>query len=240
MYFEEVAMKSRSPTAVAPSPVRPSSILIVDDHPLIRSGLTNLIGRCSDLSVAGEAGSPSEALQALGRGLPDLMLADMTMPGRSGFEFIKDVLAQYPDLPILVLSMHDEGLYGERVLRAGARGYIMKDAGGERLIEAIRQVLSGQVYVSPAMASRFLDTLSGRRPRGSSSPIEVLSDREFEVLQLLGLGKTTRDIAEQLHLSPKTVDVHRAHIRTKLKLRDSVALVRYAVRWVESQGATEG
>ena len=116
----------------------------------------------------------------------------------------------------------------------------MKDAGGERLIEAIRQVLSGQVYVSPAMASRFLDTLSGRRPRGSSSPIEVLSDREFEVLQLLGLGKTTRDIAEQLHLSPKTVDVHRAHIRTKLKLRDSVALVRYAVRWVESQGATEG
>ncbi|MBL9176059.1 MAG: response regulator transcription factor [Verrucomicrobiales bacterium] len=232
-------MKPRSPAATAPAPARPSSILIVDDHPMIRSGLTNLIGRCSDLSVAGEAGSPSEALQALSRGLPDLLLADMTMPGRSGFEFIKDVLALHPELPILILSMHDEGLYAERVLRAGARGYIMKDAGGERLIDAIRQVLSGQVYVSPAMSSRFLDNLSGRRPRGSSSPIEVLSDREFEVLQLLGQGKTTRDIAEQLHLSPKTVDVHRAHIRTKLKLRNSVALVRYAVRWVESQGAPD-
>lgn len=215
----------------------PRNILIVDDHPLIRSGLKQLIARHGDLNVSGEGGSPAEAFTELARQVPDLLLADMSMPGRSGFEFIKDVLALHPELPILILSMHDEGLYAERVLRAGARGFIMKDAGGERLIAAIRQVLSGQVYVSPGIAARLLESLTGHRPRGSTSPIETLSDREFEVLRLIGQGRGTRDIAEQLHLSPKTVDVHRAHIRTKLKLKNAVALVSYAIRWVESEEA---
>ena len=122
------------------------------------------------------------------------------------------------------------------MLRAGARGYIMKEAGGDKLLAAIRQIMRGEVYLSPAMAARILENLSGRRPRGSSSPIEKLTDREFEVFQLIGQGKSTRDVAEQLHLSVKTVDVHRSHIKAKLALKDSTALVRHAVRWVETQG----
>jgi DNA-binding NarL/FixJ family response regulator len=143
--------------------------------------------------------------------------------------------AAEPDLAVLVVSMHDEVVFAERALRAGARGYIMKEAGGENLLAAIRQVLRGEVYVSPRMSSRILNDLSARRPRGSTSPIERLTDREFEVFQLIGQGKSTRDIAEQLHLSSKTVDVHRSHIKEKLELKDATALIRHAVRWVETQ-----
>jgi DNA-binding NarL/FixJ family response regulator len=132
--------------------------------------------------------------------------------------------------------MHDEAVFAERALRAGARGYIMKEAGGENLLTALRQVLRGEVYVSPRMSTRILAGLSGSRPRGSSSPIETLTDREFEILQLIGQGKSTRDIATQLSLSPKTVDVHRSHLKEKLDLKDVTALIRYAVRWVETQG----
>jgi DNA-binding NarL/FixJ family response regulator len=168
---------------------------------------------------------------------PDLVLTDLTMPGRSGLEFIKDLRAAEPNLAILVISMHDETVHAERALRAGARGYIMKEAGGENLLAAIRTVLRGEVYLSPRMSARVLENLSGARPRGSSSPIEKLSDREFQVFQLIGQGKSTRDIAAQLHLSPKTVDVHRANIKEKLDLTDATALIRHAVRWVETQGA---
>lgn len=202
---------------------------------MMRAGLSGLINKQPDLQVSAEAGSPAEVLTQLSLSLPDLLVTDMTMPGRSGVEFIKDVLAAYPDLPILVLSMHDEMIHGERVLRAGARGYIMKEAGAEKILKAIRQVLDGEVYVSAAMSAKLLDSLSGRRPRGSNSPIEKLSDREFEVFQLVGVGKSTREIAEQLHLSPKTVDVHRGHIKEKLDLKDATSLVRHAVRWVETQ-----
>ena len=139
---------------------------------------------------------------------------------------------------MLVVSMHDETVYAERVLRAGARGYIMKESGGENLLAAIRQVLGGQVYVSPRMSAKILDNLSARKPRGSSSPIEKLSDREFEIFQLIGQGKGTREIAQQLHLSPKTVEVHRGHIKEKLELKDAVSLVHQAVQWVERQNQT--
>ena len=206
----------------------------MDDHPFMRAGLGQLIERQADLMVGGEAGNPAEALRELAKARPDLVLTDITMPGRSGLEFIKDLHAQDPNLLILVVSMHDEAIYAERALRAGARGYIMKEAGGENLLAAIRQVLRGEVYVSPRMSARILDNLSSRRPRGSSSPIEKLTDREFEIFQLIGHGNSTRDIAEQLHLSPKTVDVHRGHIKEKLGLTDATALVRHAVRWVEA------
>jgi DNA-binding NarL/FixJ family response regulator len=211
------------------------NILIVDDHPMTRAGIAQLLAVQSEIAACWEAGNPEQAMAELSKRQPDLMLADITMPGRSGLEFIKDALALYPALPILILSMHDEQLYAERALRAGARGYIMKEAGGEKLLAAIRHVLSGRVYVSERISAGFLDAMTGRRPRGSTSPIEKLSDREFEVLQLIGQGKSTRDIAAQLHLSSKTVDVHRAHIREKLELKDVTSLVRYAVRWVESQ-----
>jgi DNA-binding NarL/FixJ family response regulator len=210
-------------------------VLVVDDHPMTRAGVVQLIDKQPDLQVCSEAGNPAEALNAISQHYPDLLVTDMTMPGRSGVEFIKDVLALHPNLSILILSMHDEVIYAERALRAGARGYIMKEAGGENLLAAIRHVLSGQVYVSPKMSAKILENLSGRKPRGSSSPIEKLSDREFEIFQLIGQGKSTREIAHQLNLSSKTVDVHRGHIKEKLELKDATSLVRHAVRWVETQ-----
>ncbi len=210
-------------------------LLLVDDHPFMRAGLAQLINKQPDIFVCGEAGDPSEAMRELGRAKVDLILSDITMPGRSGLEFIKDVGAVHPAIPILVVSMHDEMLYAERVLRAGARGYIMKGAGGENLLLAIRQVLKGDVYISAKVSAKIVDDFSARKPRGSNSPIEKLSDREFEVFQLVGLGNSTRDIAERLKLSPKTVDVHRGKIKEKLQLKDVTELVRYAVRWVETQ-----
>lgn len=229
--------KKKSPPApppVATAPIR-RRVLLIDDHPFMRAGLAQLINAQPDLEVCCEAGNPPEAFHALAKNKPDLVLSDLTMPGRSGLEFIKDLKAAEPKLNVLVVSMHDEAVFAERALRAGARGYIMKEAGGENLLAAIRQVLRGEVYVSPRMSSRILDNLSARKPRGSSSPIERLTDREFEVFQLIGQGKSTRDIAEQLHLSSKTVDVHRSHIKEKLDLKDATALIRHAVRWVETQ-----
>ena len=163
------------------------------------------------------------------------MVTDMTMPGRSGIEFLKDVHAMMPELPMLVLSMHDEMLYAERALRAGARGYLMKDAGSAKVMEVIRLVLNGQAYVSPQMSARLLDAATGRRPRGSNSPIEKLSDREFEVFRLLGSGKRTKEIANAMHLSPRTVEVHRERIKNKLQIKDATGLLHHAVRWVEAQ-----
>ena len=202
---------------------------------MTRSGLAGIINQQPDLRVCCEAGNPAEAMNELTKLVPDLVVTDLTMPGRSGTEFIKDLRALHPELPILVVSMHDEEVHGERALRAGARGYLMKDAGAAKMLEAIRQVAGGQVYVSPKMSAKILDTMTGRRPRGSTSPIEKLSDREFEVFQLIGQGRSTREIAKELHLSSKTVDVHRAHIKAKLDLGDATALVRHAVRWVETQ-----
>lgn len=226
-------------SASQPKPGPPSSrrkVLLVDDHPFMRAGLAQLIDRQPDLTVCGEAGDPAAAMREVTRTQPDLVLSDITMPGRSGLEFIKDLKAQYPRIVILVVSMHDEAIYAERALRAGAKGYIMKEAGGENLLAAIRCVLRGEVYVSPQQSARILSDLSSRRPRGSGSPIEKLTDREFEIFRLIGQGKSTRDVAEQLHLSTKTVDVHRSHIKEKLGLKDATALVRHAVRWLESPG----
>jgi DNA-binding NarL/FixJ family response regulator len=238
------AEPSLSPHAVKPAEAgtpNPSGsrkrILLVDDHPMTRAGMAQLINKQSDLEVCGEAGNPSEALDQIEKCCADLLVTDLTMPGRSGMEFLKDLLAIHGALPILVVSMHDELIYAERALRAGARGYIMKEAGGENLLAAIRHVLSGQVYVSPRMSAAILENVSGRRPRGSKSPIEKLSDREFQVFQLIGQGLTTKAIAKQLGLSPKTVDVHREHIKEKLEITDAASLIRHAVRWVESEGA---
>jgi DNA-binding NarL/FixJ family response regulator len=212
-------------------------ILIVDDHPMMRQGLAQLIGAESDLAICGETENAERALDAINSLRPDLVLADISLPGKNGLELIKDFQAIQPDLPILVISMHDESLYAERVLRAGGRGYIMKQEGGKKLMQAIRQVLSGQIYVSEKMSAEILEMFSGRRAGTESSPVEKLTDREFEVFQLLGQGKGTREIAEKLHLSVKTVEVHRANIKAKLKLKSASELIRFAVRWSESQGA---
>ena len=232
---KKTAVKIESKPKI-PGPVR-KKILVADDHPMMRAGLAQLINRQPDMTVCAESGNPAEVLALLAQTSPHLVLTDLTMPGRAGLEFIKDLAAVHPELPILVVSMHDEVVYAERCLRAGARGYIMKESGSENLLVALRRVLAGQTYVSPGMSERILRNLSAKKPRGSDSPIQALSDREFEVFQLVGQGKSTREIAGQLHLSPKTVDVHRTHIREKLELKDVTALVRYAVRWLETQNS---
>lgn len=223
------------PAGVSPfAPLR-RRLFLVDDHPMMRAGLAGLIQSQPDLEVVGEASDAPSALDGILASQPDLVLTDLTLPGRSGLELIKDLLAQRPELPILVLSMHDEMVYAERVIRAGARGYVMKEAGGERLMAAIREVLTGRVSVSPRMASVLLDSLSGSRSRSGNSPIGKLSDREFEVFQRIGQGLTPREIASEMGISLKTVDVHRAHLKSKLSLPHMSDLVRYAVQWVSGR-----
>ena len=209
-------------------------ILIVDDHPMMREGLAQLIDHEPDLQTASQADSAAVALQTISASLPDLLLLDISLPDKSGLEVIKDVRTLHPSLPILVVSMHDESLYAERVLRAGGRGYIMKQEGGKKLMFAIRQVLDGRNYVREKMSAKILETFSGHRANAQSS-VEKLSDREFEVFQLLGQGEGTRQIAKRLHLSVKTVEVHRANIRKKLELATGGELVHYAIRWKEAQ-----
>ncbi len=209
-------------------------ILIVDDHPMMREGLAQLIDHEPDLIVASQADTAAQALQVMTVSLPDLLLLDISLPDRNGLEVIKDVHTLHPNLPVLVVSMHDESLYAERVLRAGGRGYIMKQEGGKKLMQAIRQVLSGRIYVSEKMSAKILETFSGHHDN-SQSPVEHLSDREFEVFQLLGQGRGTRQISQHLHISVKTVEVHRANVRKKLELASGAELVRYAIRWTEAQ-----
>jgi DNA-binding NarL/FixJ family response regulator len=209
-------------------------IFIVDDHAVMRQGLARLLGDEKDLEVCGEAENASDALKAIGRLKPDLAIVDISLTGRTGIDLIRDVRHHHPGLCVLVLSMHDETIYSERVLRAGGRGYLMKQEGGKVLMQAIRQVLKGQVYLSEKMSAKVLDRLSNGPPT-TGSPLELLSDREMEVFQLIGEGLGTRQIAEQLHLSMKTVEVYRAHIKRKLSLEDGTALVRYAIRWAETE-----
>jgi DNA-binding NarL/FixJ family response regulator len=210
-------------------------LFILDDHPMMREGLAQLINHEADLTVCGEAGTAQEAAGLIAKTNPELLLVDISLPDKNGLEVIKDVQVLYPGLAVLVISMHDESLYAERVLRAGGRGYVMKQEGGKKLMQAIRHVLNGQIYVSEKMSARILESFSGQTAQKSRMPMENLSDREFEVLQLVGAGKGTREIAAQLHLSVKTVDAHRANIKRKLELKSGPELVRYAVRWVETQ-----
>lgn len=214
---------------------RKKRIAMVDDHTMLREGLQQLIDSQADMACCSTAANTQDALRNLEREKPDVLAVDISMPGRNGLELIKDALALYPDLPILVISMHDESFYAQRVLKAGARGYVMKDADSATLLLAIRTVLAGGTYVSPAMSEQIMAAFSGRTTTKSLDGVQCLSDREFEVFQLLGEGKSTEGIADTLNISPKTVEVHRAHIRDKLKLENGAAVVRYAVRWVESQ-----
>ena len=210
-------------------------IFIVDDHPITRYGLTQLINHEPDLLVCGDAASAVQALAAIETARPDLVLADITMPGRSGLEFIKDMTAEHPGVAVLVISMHDENIYAERVLRAGGRGYIMKNEGGEKVLEAIRQVLQGRVYVSQSISAALLDVLTRQHSSVRDATPGALSDREFEVFQLIGQGLSAQQIAQRLNLSVKTVGTHRQHIRQKLKLETGSELIRQAVRWAAAQ-----
>jgi DNA-binding NarL/FixJ family response regulator len=211
------------------------SVLIVDDHPVVRQGLAQLINQEKDLEVRGHAEDAFQAMQVIKDIQPDMVIVDLSLKDTSGMDLIKDMKIRYPNLPILILSMHDESLYAERALRAGAKGYIMKHEATERVITAIRRVLAGQIYVSDTMAAKMVSKLATGAAPQSASPIECLSDRELEVFRLIGEGHKTRDVADKLHLSVKTIETYRAHIKEKLGFKDGNELFRFAVEWVNSE-----
>jgi DNA-binding NarL/FixJ family response regulator len=210
-------------------------ILLVDDHPLVREGLANLICQQSDFEICGEAGNEPQALALIGTVQPDVAIVDITLENGSGLELVKSVKAIYPAVTMLVLSMHEEELYAERALRAGARGYIMKREAAKKVIQGIRSVLAGELYVSEKITARMSEKFVEGRPAVGVSPLEQLSNRELEVLQLLGRGHSTRQIADHLHVGFKTVQAYSARIKEKLQLANANELLREAIRWHNNQ-----
>ena len=215
------------------SPSRTTQILIVDDHPIIRDGMTLLLNLQEDLHVCRAVGSAEEALAAMDC-QPDMAIVDISLQSDSGLELVKTLRHRYPDLAILVLSMHDESLFAERALRSGANGYLMKLEATEHVMSAVREVLAGNIYMSAAMHEKLARGLAvpHKKPEG---PIASLSEREFEVLHLIGLGFSTREIAEKLNRSVKTIEAHQANIKEKLNIRNGKDLMRFAIQWIESQ-----
>lgn len=210
-------------------------IFLVDDHPLVREWLTNLIHQQPDLTVCGEAESAPQALEAVVKLKPDIAIVDISLKSGSGIELIKNIRTAASEVAVIVLSMHDEGLYAERALRAGARGYIMKRETAKKVIAAIRQVLEGKLYLSERLTSSFAEKFVGGDTSAPNPTVEQLSDRELEVFQLLGQGYETRQIAESLSISMKTVQAFCARIKEKLQLSSATELLREAVRWHENQ-----
>jgi DNA-binding NarL/FixJ family response regulator len=207
-------------------------VIIVDDHPLLRRGMASLLSDQPDLDVCGEAQDARGALQAMRDLTPDVALIDINLPGANGLELIKLMLAEQPKLRILVVSMHDESLYALRSLRAGAKGYLMKAEALEQMVSAVRRVAQGDIYVTLRFSERLVFKAIQSLEGGLGSPVDRLSDRELEVLRLLGKGLGTRDIAHSLHLSVKTIETHRAHIKEKLGFKEAAEMVRFAIDWV--------
>jgi DNA-binding NarL/FixJ family response regulator len=216
-------------------PKAPAKVFIVDDHPIVRRGIAQLLSDESDLVVCGEADSAEKALEGIALTNPDLAIVDLTLAGAVGLSLIKELRERRPPVASLVLSMHDESLYAERALRAGASGYIMKQEATDHIVEAVRQVLRGEIYLSEKMAARMLHRLAGEEGGMRPASIESLSDRELEVFHLVGAGLATREVAEKLYLSVKTIETHLEHIKTKLGLANGRELVRYAVKWAAGE-----
>lgn len=214
-----------------------TNVVIVDDHPLMRKGLIMSLESESDIQICGQASNAEEALSLVEELEPDLVIVDISLPGMSGLELIKHMHAIRPNILTLVVSRHDESLYAERAIRAGARGYIMKLEAGRDMVKAVRRVLNGGIYVSEEINERLLMGLASGQDTVAQSPFEVLSDRELEVFELTGRGYGTREIAERLHLSVKTVESYRARIKNKLNLSSAAELMQHAVQWVEGEGA---
>jgi DNA-binding NarL/FixJ family response regulator len=210
-------------------------IVLVDDHPLFRKGLEQLIHSDGGFAVCGEAGNAAESMDVIRKLNPDLAIVDLSLPGANGIELIKNIRAEFPNLPILVLSMHDESLYGLRALRAGANGYVMKHEAMANVVQAIHEVFSGRPYLSPAMAAQVITKFAKKSSEGESDAVDRLSDRELEILELIGKGREVRQIANLLHLSPKTVETHRAHIKEKLQLKNAREVARFAVQWTDAR-----
>jgi DNA-binding NarL/FixJ family response regulator len=213
------------------------SVFIVDDHPLLRQGLSLLINQQQDLEVCGWAEDAETALRAIANNRPGVMIVDISLNGTDGLDLLKTVRSFDGALPVLILSMHDESVYAERALRAGANGYIMKQQATEEVLAAVRRILSGGVYLSDGMSNRMLQQYVGGAPATASSRISNLSDRELEVFCLVGEGRATREIADQLHLSIKTIETYQAHIKEKLVLRSGRELIQQAIQWRSGERA---
>lgn len=214
---------------------RKTRVFLVDDHPLMRQGVAQLINAQTDMEVCGEAEDAHSALRGMEKTKPDAAIIDISLKGSNGIELIKNLKAIYKFLPILVLSMHDEGIYAQRVLRAGALGYVMKQDAAEKVVTALRRILSGEIYVNEKVGSQMLHQALTGRGKPDASPIDRLSDRELEVIQAIGEGRPTREIARDLNVSVKTIESHRAHIKDKIGLRNASELVKFSVQWVENE-----
>jgi DNA-binding NarL/FixJ family response regulator len=206
-------------------------VLVVDDHPIVRQGLALMINGEPDLVVCGEAEEAGSALEAIALQRPDVVVLDLSLQGPDGIDVLKIIRTTQPDLPVLILSMHDESIYAERALRAGANGYIMKQEATENVLVALRRILRRELHVSERVANKLLKHYVGGAPKGAEPTVASLSDRELEVFRLMGTGQGTREIAEALHLSVKTVESYQAHIKEKLSLRSSRELIKRAIEW---------
>jgi DNA-binding NarL/FixJ family response regulator len=227
-------MNERSKVA-APNQIAKKRILLVDDHPIFRHGLEDLLKQQEDLTICGHADSAPAALEGMRNLRPDLAIVDVSINGANGIELVKQMKAELPHLPILVLSMHDESLYALRALKAGALGYVMKAEALQQVINAVRRVLDGRIFVSPRFGEKLIFKAVHGSDSGSHSPVDRLSDRELEVLMMLGNGHNTKSIAQELNLSVKTIETHRAHIKEKLAFTDASEMVRFAIDWVAHQ-----
>jgi DNA-binding NarL/FixJ family response regulator len=217
-----------------------SRVIVVDDHPIVRQALAQMINREPDLVVCGEAEEARSALQAIAALQPDIVVVDISLNGPSGLEVLKAIRQTDPKLRVLILSMHDEMVYAERALRAGANGYIMKQEATEMVLVALRRILGGEVYVSNRVANRMLKQLVGGAMSARKSPVDDLTDRELEVFRLIGEGHSTRQISDELHLSVKTVETYQSHIKEKMGLRNARELVQYAIQWAISESGSDG
>lgn len=227
-----VAQKEKPTSPTKPAKIK--RIVIVDDHPLFRKGLEQLINSTNDgFAICGEAGDAAEGMNTIRELKPDLVIVDLSLPGANGIELIKNIRAEFRKLPILILSMHDESLYALRALRAGAQGYVMKQEALENVIGAIREVLAGRPYLSAQMSAKLITNFASGSTQ--ANPTDKLSDRELEILQLIGKGRDVHEISDALHISRKTVETHRAHIKEKLNLKNAREVNRFAVQWVEGQ-----
>lgn len=215
-----------------------AKILLVDDHAVVRFGIAQLINRQPDMMVCGEEEDASRAMSAITTLKPSLVIADISLKDSSGLELMRNIKAQYPGLPVLVVSAHDESVYAEVAFRAGALGYLMKEEALEKIVVAIRRVLGGTIYVSDTLASKMLQQQIRGQTSINDSPVKSLSDRELEVFQLIGQWKTTREIAEELHLSIKTIEYYREQIKRKLDLKNAAELTQRATAWVGRESAS--
>jgi DNA-binding NarL/FixJ family response regulator len=216
-----------------------TKIYLVDDHPLMRKGIAMTLDLEMDFEVCGQAESAEEAISDIPAQKPDIVVIDISLPGMNGIELIKHLKAQNPDLLMLVVSRHDEDMYAERAIKAGARGYLMKMEAGDVIVNAIRRILKGQLYLSEEINNKLLMGMVTGGQIGHSSPLEILSDRELEVFEQIGNGSTTREIAERMHISIKTVESYRTRIKTKLDISNGNELIKQAVQWVASESDTD-